>query len=222
MLTLFHGKRSRAFRVLWTLEELELPYRLVYLPFPPRARAPWYLDENSLGTLPLLVDGATRLTESVAVCQYLASRYDLAHKVSVPANSAEFGDWLTWSVFGEATMNYLLSVCLRYGWMEREEKRKPDVVAFYKSRFFEKAEYLADQIGSKTFLVDNRPTIADFCVGYNFILTDFMNYTVELPEAVQAYWGRLKDLPSYQRCLLAEREAPLATERPDDLAAVRA
>lgn len=219
MLTLFHGKRSRAFRALWTLEELGLAYRLVYLPFPPRMRAPWYLDENPLGTLPLLVDGDTRLTESVAVCQYLAGRYDVERKVSFDSSSIHYADWLMWPSFGEATMNYLLSVCLRYGWMEREENRKHDVVAFYKSRFMEKAEYLAARLRNRPFLVADRPTIADFCVGYNFVLTDFMKYTRELPATVQDYWARLQELPSYQRCLEIEQVSPLAAERPHDLPA---
>ncbi len=215
MFTLFHSRRSRAFRVLWTLEELHLPYRLVYLPFPPRARAPWYLEENWLGTLPLFVDGDARLTESVAICQYISTKYD--DRLGVPTSSAEYGQWLMWTVFAEATMNYTLSVCLRYGWMESEEKRKSDVVEFYKRRFLEKADYLAAGLGKNEFLVDSRLTIADICVGYNFILADYMGYSAEMPDSVQAYWERLKSLPSYQRCIEIERGTPTAIERPADL-----
>ena len=33
------------------------------------------LDTNPLGTIPLLLDGASRLTESAAICQYLAVKH---------------------------------------------------------------------------------------------------------------------------------------------------
>jgi glutathione S-transferase len=66
MITLYHCVSARSFRPLWMLEELGLPYDLRMLPFPPRALARPFLQENSLGTVPLLVEGDTRMTESAA------------------------------------------------------------------------------------------------------------------------------------------------------------
>ena len=68
MLNLHHCVSARSFRPLWMLEELQLPYQLHMLPFPPRAKARWFLDENPLGTVPLLVQGDVRMTESAAMC----------------------------------------------------------------------------------------------------------------------------------------------------------
>src|SRR4051794_31643155 len=56
------------------LEELGTPYKLAMLPFPPRVSARSYLDVNPLGTVPLMIDGQTRMTESAAICQYLCAR----------------------------------------------------------------------------------------------------------------------------------------------------
>jgi glutathione S-transferase len=69
MITLYHCMSARSFRPLWMLEELGLPYQLAMLPFPPRGLARSYLDVNPLGTIPLIVDGNTRMTESAAICQ---------------------------------------------------------------------------------------------------------------------------------------------------------
>ena len=57
MITLYHCVSARSFRPLWMLEELQAPYLLQMLPFPPRALQRSYLDLNPLGTVPLLVDG---------------------------------------------------------------------------------------------------------------------------------------------------------------------
>ena len=75
MITLYHCTAARSFRPLWALEELGLSYDLKMLPFPPRAFAKEYLALNPLGTIPLLVDGDIRMTESAAIVQYLVARY---------------------------------------------------------------------------------------------------------------------------------------------------
>ena len=75
MITLYHCAGARSFRALWALEELGLRYELKMLPFPPRVRAPGYLAINPLGTIPFLIDGETRMTESAAICHYLAMRH---------------------------------------------------------------------------------------------------------------------------------------------------
>ena len=54
MLHLHHCVSARSFRPLWMLEELQLPYQLHMLPFPPRALARSFLELNPLGTVPLL------------------------------------------------------------------------------------------------------------------------------------------------------------------------
>ena len=75
MIVLHHCVSARSFRPLWMLEELGIPYRLRMLPFPPRVHAREFLGDNPLGTVPLLEDGATRMTESAAMCQYLTARH---------------------------------------------------------------------------------------------------------------------------------------------------
>ena len=62
MIQLYHCMTARSFRPLWTLEELGLPYQLHMLPFPPRVLLRSYLEINPLGTIPLMIDGDTRMT----------------------------------------------------------------------------------------------------------------------------------------------------------------
>ena len=59
---LFHCRDARSFRALWALEELELPYALELMRFPPRVFVEGYRDVNPLGTVPaLIVDGQLML-----------------------------------------------------------------------------------------------------------------------------------------------------------------
>ncbi|WP_296222297.1 glutathione S-transferase N-terminal domain-containing protein, partial [uncultured Sphingomonas sp.] len=95
MIELYHCADARSFRALWALEELGLDYKLHLLPFPPRVREPSYLDVNPLGTIPLLVEGETRMTESAAIVQYLATRAG-PNDLVVEPGSPDYGVWLNW------------------------------------------------------------------------------------------------------------------------------
>jgi glutathione S-transferase len=118
MIDLHHCVSARSFRPLWLLEELGIPYRLHMLPFPPRVHARDYLARNPLGTVPLLEDGATRLTESAAMCHYLATRYGAGVLDVAPADAA-YGSYLNWLFMSDATLTFPQTLVLRYSYFER-------------------------------------------------------------------------------------------------------
>src|SRR5262245_10045391 len=104
-ITLYHCVSARSFRPLWMLEELQLPYNIVMMPFPPRACQPEFLSMNPLGTVPFFTDGDTTMTESAGICEYLAARYSEG-RFAVEPHQLEFGTYLNWLHFGEATLTF--------------------------------------------------------------------------------------------------------------------
>ncbi len=77
MIVVHHLNNSRSQRILWLLEELELPYEIVRYQRDPRTMlAPPELRRiHPLGKSPVLVDGEFTLAESGAIIEYLAERY---------------------------------------------------------------------------------------------------------------------------------------------------
>ena len=73
MITVHHLNNSRSQRVLWLLEELELPYEIVKYERDPRTSlAPASLRAiHPLGKSPVITDGATTVAESGAIMEYL-------------------------------------------------------------------------------------------------------------------------------------------------------
>ena len=71
MIKIYATENSRSVRPIWTAEELGIDYELEMMPFPPRVFKKEYLDVNMLGTVPYLIDGDIKMTESVEMCQYL-------------------------------------------------------------------------------------------------------------------------------------------------------
>ena len=140
MITLYHCDAARSFRPLWMLEELNLTYELKMLPFPPRVLAKDYLALNPLGTIPFMKDGETRMTESSGICHYLATKYGPTPLV-VGLDEPAYGAFLNWMYFSDATLTFPQTLVLRYGQLEPEERRNPQVVADYTKWF------LAEDIG---------------------------------------------------------------------------
>ena len=70
MIKIWGTESSRAMRPIWTAEEMGIEYELEMMPFPPRVFMKEFLDVNMLGTIPYLIDGEVKMTESVAMSQY--------------------------------------------------------------------------------------------------------------------------------------------------------
>jgi glutathione S-transferase len=77
VITVHHLNNSRSQRVLWMLEELELPYEIVkYERDPKTMLAPRSLEAiHPLGKSPVVVDGKLTLAESGAILEYLVETH---------------------------------------------------------------------------------------------------------------------------------------------------
>ncbi|MDM0076554.1 glutathione S-transferase [Variovorax sp. J2P1-59] len=212
MIVLYHCVSARSFRPLWTLEELGATYELRMLPFPPRALQRSYLDINPLGTVPYLIDGDTRMSESAATCQYLAQRCDPANTrgLAVRADEPGFGAWLNWLHHGEATLTFPQTIVLRYGRFEPDERKLPQAADDYARWFIARLRGIDAVLAKHEFLCADRFTAADISVGYALMLAEETGLLPRVPPAVSAYWERLKLRDGYQRALAAQHEAALA------------
>lgn len=200
---------ARSFRPLWTLEELHLPYELVMLPFPPRAHDRSYLEINPLGTIPLMLDGETRMTESAAICEYLCARYGPT-PLQVTAQEADFGAYLNYLHFGEATLTFPQTLVLRYAHFEPLERRQPGVAEDYAKWFLARLKTLEPRLSQYDYMCANRFTAADISVGYALLLATHLGLSSRFTPAVAAYWQRLQERSGYRSALIAQQDAAKA------------
>ena len=206
MIVLYHCANARSFRALWMLEELGLPYELRMLPFPPRVLKKDYLDINPLGTIPLLLDGAARLTESAAICQYLAVRHS-PRALNVEPDEAGFADYLNFLHFGEATLTFPQTLVLRYSRLEPRERRQPQVAEDYAKWFLARLRTLEPRLQNGDHLAAGRFTAADVSVGYALMLGELLGMAPRFTPAVAAYWKRLQQRPAFHRALQRQDQA---------------
>ncbi|WP_332766198.1 glutathione S-transferase family protein [Phenylobacterium sp.] len=202
MLTLYHCADARSFRALWALEELGVPYELKLLPFPPRVRAPEYLAENPLGTIPLLVDGATRMTESSAIVQYLTVKH--GGPLLVGPDDPAYGAWLNWLYLGEATLTFPQTLVLRYTRLEPKERRNPQVAEDYGRWFMARLRAVDTALQGAEHLCAGRFTAADISVGYALLLAETLGLHERFSPAVAAYWARLQGRDGFKSAKAAQ------------------
>src|ERR1044071_5685563 len=115
MITVHHLNNSRSQRILWLLEELELPYEIVrYERDPKTMLAPATLRAiHPLGKSPVITDGDATIAESGAIIEYLVGKYGngrLIPKEGTPER-LRYTYWLHFAE-GSAMPNLLLKLIL--------------------------------------------------------------------------------------------------------------
>ena len=204
MLKLYHCKGARSLRPLWMLEELELPYELVVLPFPPRVFAKEYLSINPLGTIPCFFDDDVRMTESSAICQYLVDKFAKAkgkeHLAIAPSEHA-YGTYLNWLYFSDATLTFPQTIVLRYTQLEPEARRLPQAASDYRAWFYGRLRAVTAAVSERQYLCADRFTAADIAVGYGLFLATQVGIDGDFPPPVREYLERLMAREAFKRAV---------------------
>ena len=206
MVTLYHCHGARSFRPLWMLEEMGLAYELKMLPFPPRVFAKDYLALNPLGTIPLMIDGDTKMTESAGICHYLGVKYGPT-PLMVETSDPHYGAFLNWMYFSDATLTFPQTLVLRYSQLEPEERRNPQVSTDYAKWFFGRLRAVEAATAKSETLCAGRFTAADIVIGYALRLASTIGLAKDFGPNVAAYWARLQERDGYKRAIAAEQRA---------------
>ncbi len=105
MLTLHHLNDSRSQRILWLLEELNVPYQLeTYQRDPKTSLAPAPLKAvHPLGRAPLLTTEHGTMAESGAIIEYLIGQY-ANENCCAPEAAKDYQDYLFWMHFAEGSL----------------------------------------------------------------------------------------------------------------------
>ena len=156
---------SRALRVRWTLQELDVPFEAVAINLRDgEQRSAEFLKINPVGRLPVLIDDGKVLTESVAIVLYLAEKYPA--KRLLPANLAERGQLYRWLLFTVTELEQPLWRMVRHSMLYPEDKRLPAEIALAREDFAAVAQVLEAHMRGRKFLVGDTVTVGDFVLAY--------------------------------------------------------
>lgn len=96
MLKLHFAPNSRAGRIVWLLEELELPYEINKMAFHPKdLKSDEHRERHPLGRVPVLDDGEIRIYESGAIVEYILERHKNGG-LKPAVDSPDYPNYLQW------------------------------------------------------------------------------------------------------------------------------
>lgn len=190
---LFWSPQTRSTRALWILEEAGVDYEreLVDIQDPKRENTAEFLEASPMGKVPALVDGDVSMSESAAICLYVADRY--APGTLAPAvDDARRGKFLYWLMYTPAVIEPSMS-----------EKFNGVQTNRYRSGWGDfdlMIETLERGIGGKNWILGDTFSAADVMLGSSVV---FLRMFDMLPdsETLEAYADRCLARPAYRRAL---------------------
>lgn len=184
--------KSRAFRVMWMLEELGQPYEVI----PAAPRSDEAREYNPLGKIPALVDGDDVMTDSVAIMTYLADKHG---KLTAPAGTAARArqDAMTLWLIDE--LDASLWTAAKHSFVLPEKMRVPDIKPVLHKEFARNAETFAGLLDAAggAFIMGDDITLPDLlavhCFGWAFG-AEFP----AIPDTLKDYTKRLRARPQFR------------------------
>ena len=192
---------SRGRIARWMLEEIGQPYRTELLEYDTTMKAPAYLAINPMGKVPALRHGDTAVTETAAICAYLADAFPQARLAPPPGDRlrAPYYRWLFFTAgpFEAAASNKVL------GFVVPPERER--MMSY--GNFAKTINTLEAAVSASDYLVGNSFTAADVYVASQ-IGFGMMFGTLEPRPAFERYWQRMSARPAYRRATeLDDRQA---------------
>ena len=218
MMKLYYSPGTACLAPHFLMEELALPYELVLVDTGKKEhQQPAYLQLNPKGTIPLLIDGNLQLTESAAICLYLAERYpdqdpDQGRNFSPAPGTPARARLYQWMLY---LSNTLQAELLSYFYPERlheDAAGAAQVKASAEQRVAQMLGYIDEQLAKSggPYLLGEQLSIADLFLFMLCRWTRGMQVPARAYPHIGPYLNALSARPSIVKVFRMEGiEAPL-------------
>ncbi len=188
-LVLFTNSMSRGNTVDLLLKILAVPYKRIELAYGADMHTPEYLAINPMAKVPALVDGDVVVTETSAICMYLADKF--IEKGFAPAlNSHERGAYYRWFFFTAGPIESAFTI-QDLGITLDEEQQKSSGFGSFERAFACLETGLAN---AKPFICGEKMTAVDVYIGA-FVMFLVKYNIMEATPVMKTYINSLSSNP---------------------------
>jgi glutathione S-transferase len=157
---------------------------------------PEYLELNPNGKIPCIVDGDFVLWESMAINNYLATKYNTDLLGDTPEEKAMVDQWSYWSIL--EMQPHLYKIAFQKFWVpedQRDEKAIKEAEEALPGIF----EILDNQLEGKKYLLGDKFNLADINVASVVLVADFAQYDYSSYKNVTQWISMLNERPSFEQ-----------------------
>jgi glutathione S-transferase len=201
----YHNPMSRGRIAHWMLEEANAPYEIKVVDFEKKEhKSPEFLAINPMGKLPAIVHRGTVVTETAAICAYLADAFPAAG-LAPALDDPKRGSYLRWLFFGAGCVEPAIIDRM----LERPAPSRTGALSY--GTYADTLDTLERALTAGPHILGDRFSAADVYVG-SAVGFGLMTKALEPRPAFVEYLGRLSQRPAYQRST-AQSDA-LAKKKP--------
>jgi glutathione S-transferase len=191
-LVLYTNPQSRGRIARWMLEEVGQPYKVEVMDYASTMKGPAYLAINPMGKVPALRHGDAVVTETAAICAYLADAFPQAHLA--PAHgSKERAPYYRWLFFASGPVEAAISN-KALGFVVPPERER--MIGY--GTLAQALNALEAAVSKSDYIAGDSFTAVDLYVG-SHIGFGMMFGTLEKRPAFEKYWQRVSSRPACKR-----------------------
>ena len=191
-LVLYTNPMSRGRITRWMLEEVGQPYKTEVLNYASAMKASAYLAINPMGKVPALRHGDAVVTETAAICTYLADAFPQAG-LAPPSGSKLRAPYYRWLFFTAGPVEAALTNKALGFEVPPDRERMMGY-----GNIAQTLDTLEAAVSRGEYLVGDSFTAADLYVG-SHIGFGMMFGTLEKRPAFEKYWQRVSGRPACVR-----------------------
>ena len=200
MIKLYLTPNTRAGRVAWLLEELNMEYELEILPFTNEGlKSPEHRARHALGRVPVIEDGDISIFESGAIIQYILDKYD--DKGLKPAvESNDYPYYLQWFHYCEGMVMPPMNQIVVQTILLPPDRRDETVLNQATNLLSKALMPVNDFLENKDYLIGDF-SAADCMLGHSCFMSNRFGTVSYDMENIKSYVSNIESRPAFQKAI---------------------
>ncbi|CDO59960.1 Glutathione S-transferase [Candidatus Phaeomarinobacter ectocarpi] len=200
MLKLHFAPNSRAGRIMWLLEELELPYELNKMAFHPKdLKSDEHRARHPLGRIPVLDDGDVSIYESGAIVEYILERHKNGGLKPAVAD-AMYPEYLQWFHYCEGMVMPPINTIVVHTLLLPEDRRDATVLGQAQRLLTKAMGPIEDALEGRDYLIGDFSG-ADIMLGHSIFMANRMGCITDDMPNLKAYVARIAARPAFDKAI---------------------
>jgi|TARA_B110000977_G_C10986453_1_gene458124 glutathione S-transferase len=200
MLKLHFAPSSRAGRIVWLLEELELPYQINKMAFHPKdLKSEEHRARHPLGRVPVLDDGDISIFESGAIVEYVIARHKNGG-LKPSEDSSLYPEYLQWFHYCEGMVMPPVNTIVVQTVLLPPERRDEKALSQAQRLLSKALEPVNEALAGRDYLIGDF-SAADIMLGHACFMSNRLGCVGEEMVHLKAYVERLANRPAFKTAI---------------------